>query len=112
MEGVPPLLSELRHGRGPLDPDSELVEIIVEKDEDGDRLIQPLVQILVHEVHVLVLGKNTEVQLVKFLGQATDNGEVGDHVAAPVFGNRKDVDRTGKTLEKLPFVVGELELAL
>src|SRR5579883_3039455 len=70
---------------GPFDKAANLVELLIKKGEDRDGAKLPLVEILIHEVRVLVSQEHAQMELATFGGNTAKDRQIGDHVATPVF---------------------------
>src|SRR5215207_3679748 len=84
----------------PLDPYAELVEVLVEEDEGRDRLELALVQVLAHDrgARLGVAQVDADVELAsRLVCDLAQDRHVGDHVTAPVFGQRHHVQRARQT---------------
>ncbi len=46
---------------GPLDEVAELMHVLIEEDDDRDRLVEALIQVLIDQVFILIAQKDPEV---------------------------------------------------
>src|SRR6266536_189461 len=95
-EGFPrlehPGLDLFRQLLRPLEQSRDLVEVLVEEREDGDGAEGALVEILVHEIRVLVAQKRAQLDVRIALDQLEEHGDVVERVPAPVFGDDHDLE--------------------
>src|SRR5215468_290630 len=82
-----PRLDLLRQLLRPLEEPGDLVEALVEESEHGDGAELALVQVLVHEIGILVAEEHAELDIGIALDQLEEHGHVVQRVPAPVLGD-------------------------
>ena len=75
-----------------LDEAGDLLHVLVEEHEHRDRPEDPAVQVLVHEVRVLVAEEHAHLDVRSALDHPREHREVGQGVPAPVLGDDEDVE--------------------
>src|SRR5579885_956201 len=102
----------LGYAGGPFDEAANLLELLIKKGEDMDGAKLPLVEILIHEVRVLVSQEHAQMELATFGGNTAKDRQIGDHVATPVFRDDEYVQGARQVLEDSDVRRVQLKLAL
>src|SRR5579859_4482021 len=74
----------LRDTVGPFDEVAEFAERFVEEREDGYRTELSPVQVQVHQIEMLIAQEYPHVEVAAVLGQATEDGQIVNDIAAPI----------------------------
>src|SRR5262249_39311121 len=92
--------TSLGHACRSLDETANFMELLIKKDQHRDRAKLTLIEVLIHDVKVLVAQEDAQVELAALLGNAAKNGQVVDNVAAPVLGQHQYVERVRQGFER------------
>jgi hypothetical protein len=88
------------------------MKLRIEEGKDRDRPVDALVQVLIHEVGVLVAQKEAQIEFAALGGESPQDRHIGNRVATPVFGDHQHVQRFGKIGEERNVVGREFNSAL
>src|SRR6185503_5015154 len=89
----------LGDGRGPLDPVTELTEVLVEEHEHRDRLVFALIEPALHEVQVLIAVEDPHVQRRHLFVEPAEDRQIGHDIATPVLSEDEDAKLLWQRLE-------------
>src|SRR3989337_2326025 len=103
-------LELLGHLGRPLQQSGDLVHVLVEEREDRDGAEHAFVEVLVHQVGVLVAQEYAGLDARVALDQLEEHGDVVERVAAPVLGDDHTLELLAERLER--FLVLGLDLDL
>src|SRR3990172_4409092 len=103
------LLNELGDHWRPLDESGELIHIFVEEREDRDRAIDPLVQVLIHEVRVLIAQEDPHLDVGKSIHELRHHRNILERIPAPVFREYQDFERFPKPPPRLAILGADLD---
>src|SRR6478672_8800403 len=84
----------------PLGKPSNLVEIVVEEDKHRNRTELATVQIVIHQVGMLVAQKDAQVEFPTLGCEPTKDWQIVDDVTAPVLGQDEHMKWSRQALER------------
>src|SRR5262245_37270887 len=95
------LLDLLRLGGRPLDEAGDLLHVLVEEREHRDGPVHALIEVLVHQLLVLVAEEDAQVDVGIALDHLGEHGDVVESVTAPVLGDDEHVELLAVLVEGL-----------